>query len=197
MTGSQDTGPPANCLPKGTMAPTPNCGGTRIPCLPARNILHPIPSPLLTTVLGSPPLTKGRNCCVLRPLPPRPRIPRILCSCPLPLLNLCPQLQNGEGFDLIGHGGHELEIISAKHLAQHLSSGSCTELVEIEDSRPGRPHILAYASSLESGSQPPCMLQYGGYLVIHGHPEMKGEIHRRKGARSLCGWKKAFLGSWQ
>lgn len=37
----------------------------------------------------------------------------------------------GEGFDLIGHGGQELELTSAKCFAQHLSSRKSIELIEI------------------------------------------------------------------
>lgn len=52
----------------------------------------------------------------------------LLCK-PLPFLTLS---EWGKCFDLIRHGGQKLEIMSAKHLTHHLSSGKCTELVEIE-----------------------------------------------------------------
>lgn len=118
------------------------------------------------------------------------------CAC-VSISLLCPQQQNGvEVFDLVGHSGHEFNIIPAKHLAQHLSSGRCTELVEVEDVQiweTPQPHLC-----LQSGVWAPTSLRASVWrvlLVIQGHPEMEGDIHRRKGARSLCGWKKVFLAS--
>lgn len=40
--------------------------------------------------------------------------------------------KRSKGFDLIKHDGHEFEVTPANHSAQHLSSGKCTELVEVE-----------------------------------------------------------------
>lgn len=112
------------------------------------------------------------------------------CACASDFSSVSSPAKWGGGFDLVGHGGHELDIIPAKHLAQHLSSGRCTELVEVEDVQIWETPHPHYASNLESGPQLLCMLLFGEYLVIQGHPEMKGDIHRRTGARNLCGWKK-------
>lgn len=70
----------------------------------------------------------------------------------------------GGGFDLAGHSGHEFNIIPAKHLAQHWSSGRCTELVEVEDVQIWETPCHTYASNLESGPQLLfCVLLFGEY----------------------------------
>lgn len=106
----------------------------------------------------------------------------------------------GEGFDLIRHGGHELEMLSAKHLVQYLSSVKRAELVEVEVVHTWAPAMflpLLPAWCLEP-SFPACSGRESNIQSIaYGHVEMKGGIHGKKRSRSLGAWKKASLGSWK
>lgn len=89
------------------------------------------------------------------------------CACVSDFSSVSSAAKWGGGFDLVGHSGHEFNIIPAKHLAQHLSSGRCTELVEVEDVQiweTPQPHLC-----LQSGVWAPTSLRASVWRVL-GHP---------------------------